>query len=460
MRSRLLLPTLVLVTTLTGVVSSLGAPLVPEIAARYDVPLRVSQWTLTAPVLVGAVATPLVGRLGAFRRRRPVLVAGLVVVAAGLLLCALPVGLAGLIAGRALQGVGLALAPLAIAVARDALPSSRVSAAIATLSVSAVAGAGLGYPLTAVLVEQFGLATAYGVGLVATLAALVLTVVAVPGSSRADESDIDWTGAALLASGSLAILLVISEADAWGWLSPATGAVAAGAVVLLIAWTRRSLRIPHPLVDLGRAGHGRAAAAHVGAVVLGAGTYLMIGIVMVVAQAPSATGYGVGLSLTTAGLLLVPYSLANVIGSRLSLVAGDRLRPELVLPVGSGIWLLASLTLALWHDSVASLFTTMLVAGLGGGFTFAALPRLIVSSVPMLETGSAMGFNQLLRYVGFSVGSALCPLLLGLFTQEHPTHVVAGVVLCAGALFALSAAVTSVLAAHGRAVPATADRAR
>ena len=214
MRSRLLLPTLVLVTTLTGVVSSLGAPLVPEIAARYDVPLRVSQWTLTAPVLVGAVATPLVGRLGAFRRRRPVLVAGLVVVAAGLLLCALPVGLAGLIAGRALQGVGLALAPLAIAVARDALPSSRVSAAIATLSVSAVAGAGLGYPLTAVLVEQFGLATAYGVGLVATLAALVLTVVAVPGSSRADESDIDWTGAALLASGSLAILLVISEADA------------------------------------------------------------------------------------------------------------------------------------------------------------------------------------------------------------------------------------------------------
>ena len=42
------------------------------------------------------------------------------------------------------------------------------------------------------------------------------------------------------------------------------------------------------------------------------------------------------------------------------------------------------------------------VAGLGVGCTFAALPGLIVAAVPPAETGSAMSFSQVLRYVGYS----------------------------------------------------------
>ena len=38
------------------------------------------------------------------------------------------------------------------------------------------------------------------------------------------------------------------------------------------------------------------------------------------------------------------------------------------------------------------------------GFTFAAIPGLIVRAVPSEETGSAMGFYQVVRYVGFSIG--------------------------------------------------------
>ena len=63
-------------------------------------------------MLTGAVATPILGRLGGNRRRRPVVLAGLVVVALGLLLAALPTGFSGLITGRLLQGLGIALVPL------------------------------------------------------------------------------------------------------------------------------------------------------------------------------------------------------------------------------------------------------------------------------------------------------------------------------------------------------------
>src|SRR4051812_17285926 len=131
------LPALILLTTVTSVVSSLGAPLIPAIARDADVPIAAAQWSLTLTMLVGAVTTPLMGRIGGNRPRSAVL-AGLGVVAAGLLLCALPLGFGFLLVGRAMQGVGIALIPLAIAIARHGVPSSRVGSIVGLLSVTTV----------------------------------------------------------------------------------------------------------------------------------------------------------------------------------------------------------------------------------------------------------------------------------------------------------------------------------
>ena len=81
-----------LVTTMTGIVGSLGAPLIPQIARDEGVSLTIAQWALTAPLLVAAVSSPLIGRLGVGRRRRPVLLTCLALVALGTLLAALPLG--------------------------------------------------------------------------------------------------------------------------------------------------------------------------------------------------------------------------------------------------------------------------------------------------------------------------------------------------------------------------------
>ena len=60
----------------------------------------------------------------------------------------------------------------------------------------------------------------------------------------------------------------------------------------------------------------------------------------------------------------------------------------------------------------------MAVAGLGVGAAFAAFPALIVAAVPPPETGSAMSLNQVLRYVGFAVGSALAATVLEASTPD------------------------------------------
>jgi predicted MFS family arabinose efflux permease len=138
---------------------------------------------------------------------------------------------------------------------------------------------------------------------------------------------------------------------------------------------------------------------------------------MVLSQAPESTGYGLGMSITGAGLLLVPYSLASVLGNRMTLRGAGRFRPDLLLPTGATIYLVSTLGLMRWHDQPWQLFVVMAVAGLGSGCTFAAMPGLIVRFVPLEETGSAMAFNQVLRYLGFSTGSALAPALLHLFAR-------------------------------------------
>ncbi|MDP9434908.1 MAG: MFS transporter, partial [Actinomycetota bacterium] len=156
-RTRALVPVLLFVGTVVALVSSLGAPLVPTIAEVDDVSLAAAQWSLTVSLLVGAVATPALGRLGDGPRRKQVVVAVLLAVLAGCVLAALPLGFEALLAGRALQGLGLGLTPLAMAVAREALPPDRARSAVAMLSVTTVAGVGIGYPLTGLVTDVFGL---------------------------------------------------------------------------------------------------------------------------------------------------------------------------------------------------------------------------------------------------------------------------------------------------------------
>jgi MFS family permease len=150
---RLLVAVVVFVGLVVAVVGSLGAPLITAVAEQYRVSLAAAQWTLTIALLSGAIATPLLGRLGSGPRRRTVVLATLAVVVAGSGLTVLPLPFALLLIGRAGQGVGLGLTALMMATARDHLDEHRAAATIALLSVASTAGIGVGYPLAGLLTD-------------------------------------------------------------------------------------------------------------------------------------------------------------------------------------------------------------------------------------------------------------------------------------------------------------------
>ncbi|MFI7385531.1 MFS transporter [Streptomyces sp. NPDC049813] len=409
---RALVPVLVSLGMLVAVVSSLGAPLIPTIAAADHVALSSAQWALTVTMLVGAVATPVMGRLGDGPHRKHVVLAGLGAVMAGSLLAALPLGFPCLLAGRALQGVGMGLVPLAIATARDALPPHKARAAVATLSLTTAAGVGLGYPVTGLFAEYLGMYAGFWFALATAAAAFVATLIVVPAPPHRPTTPMDVPGALLLAAGMAALLLSLAEGERWGWSSPPLLALAVAAVLLLAGWVLHSLRSTHPLVRVSLVKDRGVLVANLTTMVGGVGTYLLIALVTRYVQTPGSAGYGFGASIVVTGLLLVPFSAASLLTGRLVRALGAAATPARMLPLGCLLSLAGLVCFLLARSSLWGIGVMMALAGLGVGVTFAVTPGLIVGGVPVAETGSAMSFNQVVKYIGYSTGSALSAVVL------------------------------------------------
>jgi predicted MFS family arabinose efflux permease len=203
----------------------------------------------------------------------------------------------------------------------------------------------------------------------------------------------------------------------WGWTSGRLVGLTAGSLLLLVLWILHERRVKYPLVDLRLLRHRAVLSADVTAVLAGAGMYLLLSLVMRFVQTPASAGYGFGSSVVVAGLVLLPFSIASFTASKVAPVIARRTSPDLVMPLGSVMFFLAMLAFLLVRDSLWQVVVTMTVAGLGVGCTFAAMPGLVVRSVPPEETGSAMSFNQVLRYVGYSAGSALSATVLEAHTS-------------------------------------------
>lgn len=414
-RERALVPALVAMALVVSIISSLGAPLIPEIARELDVGLPSAQWSLTATMLVGAVASPVVGRIGDGPYRRTVLVACLAAVTAGGLLAASAGSLGALVAGRALQGLGLALLPLLMAVARDHLDVDRARRTIATLSVAGAIGLGLGYPVTGLIADRLDVGAAFAVGAVGSALALAAgwwTVPRTPASSA--PVAVDLPGALLVGAGLVALLLGVERGAADGWATPGTlGLLVVGGVVLA-AWARWQLVAASPLVELRQLRHRGVLTANVTSLLLGTATYAVLSLTTQVVQVGPELGVGV----FVAGLLLVPFSVTSALGSALLGPLGRRAGEQASIPLGALMFVLGALLVPVLGASLGAAFATMALAGLGLGLTFAAMPALVVAGVPPAQTSSAMSLYQVTRYVGFATGSALAATLLRAFADD------------------------------------------
>ncbi len=418
---RFLVGTVLFVALVVAVVGSLGAPLITAVAGSYHVSLVAAQWTLTITLLSGAVATPLLGRLGSGPHRRPVVLATLAVVVAGSLLTVLPVPFAVLLCGRAGQGVGLGLTALMMATARDHLPEPRAAATVAMVSVASTAGIGVGYPLAGLLTDLAGVRGAYALGLAVTAAALLAAALALPGAPARPARPLDLRGALLLTIALLGLLTVISQTSLWQDHTGLAAAVLAASLGLLALWALLEARTADPLVEVRLVRHPAVAAANLVMLTGGVGMYLLLSLITRYVQTPARAGYGFGLDTFQAGLVLVPFSLFGFVAGRLVPRLRSRLGAPALLAAGAGVVLAGFVVFALARSHLAEPLVAISILGFGVGAFSAAMPAIILAATPAAETASAMGVNQVVRSIGFSIGSAVGGLVLAAFTgHEFP----------------------------------------
>lgn len=151
---RAVVPVLAFAGIVVAVMQTLIVPVIKDLPRLLDTTPGDATWVLTSTLLSGAVATPIMGRLGDLYGKRRMLVASLSVMVAGALVSALTSDLLLMIAGRTLQGVAMGAIPLGIGLMRDLLPPKRLGSAMALMSSSIGVGGGLALPAAALVAQS------------------------------------------------------------------------------------------------------------------------------------------------------------------------------------------------------------------------------------------------------------------------------------------------------------------
>ncbi|MEV5642090.1 MFS transporter [Streptomyces flaveolus] len=410
----------VAVLALAGIVVSLMQtlviPIVPELPKLLDAPASDAAWAVTATLLAAAVATPVVGRLGDMAGKRRMLLFSLVLLIAGSVVCGLSDSLVPMVVGRAMQGLSAAVIPLGISIMRDELPAERLAGATALMSASLGVGGALGLPAAALIADNLDWHMLFWTSGALGAVALVLVLALVPESAVRTGGRFDVLGGIGMAAGLVCLLLAISKGADWGWTSGLTLGLFVAAVLILLVWGRWELRTPQPLVDLRTTAGRQVLFTNLASIAVGFSMFAMSLVLPQLLQLPEATGYGLGRSLLTAGLVMAPSGLVMMAFAPVSAKVSEARGPKVTLMIGAlivaaGYGLNIALMSEVWHLVLVSC-----VIGAGIGFTYGAMPALIMGAVPASETAAANSLNTLMRSIGTSVASAIAGVILAQMT--------------------------------------------
>ncbi|MFG3317114.1 MFS transporter [Streptomyces sp. NPDC048171] len=405
-------PVLAFAGIVVAVMQTLLVPVIKDLPALLDTSPSNATWVLTSTLLSGAVATPIMGRLGDLFGKRRMLIVSLSVMVVGALISAFTDALIPMIVGRTLQGVAMGAIPLGIGLMRDILPRERLGSAMALMSSSIGVGGGLALPAAALVAQHTDWHTLfYGAAGLGVLS-IALTLLVVPESPLRAKGSFDLPGAAGLTAGLILFLLPITKGSDWGWSSPTTLGLFAAAVVVLLLWGLMELRVAAPLVDLRTTARREVLLTNLASIMVGVSFFVISLVLPQLLQLPAETGYGLGQSMVVAGLCVAPLGLTMMFTAPVYARLSARYGPRTTLIIGLliiGIGYAGGLGLmnAAWQTVITSV-----LIGAGIGLAYSSLPALIIGAVPASETGAANGLNTLMRSIGTSVSSAVIGMVL------------------------------------------------
>ncbi|MDG2004072.1 MAG: MFS transporter [Novosphingobium sp.] len=392
----------------------------PTLIREFGDPLTAG-WLVTSHMLVAVGAVVVAGRLGDIFGRRRVMLILLFAALAGSILSASTKIFALVLVGRALQGLSIAVTPLIIGIIRENLPPIRVPVAVGLMTTAQGVGTASGLVLGGVIIDTLNwhwLFAASALLLAIAWIAVHLLVPANPGTPP--SKPIDWTEGLMPVPGVTAILLGISMARSNGWVDPAVIGLVLLGIAIIALWARRSLAASEPFIDLRLLASRNVALANFVAIFFALGSMQAVLVFSTFTQNPAWTMAGLGLGATAAGLAKLPSNFLSLFagpfagwlqqkfGLRLPIVSGG-----IIAAIG---WIMA---LGL-PETIVQIVLLLCVISFGSTILNAAVPNVIVASVPQERTSEAIGAMSVLRAMFAAIGTQLIVLMMTIETLSAP----------------------------------------
>ncbi|MEU3571452.1 MFS transporter [Kitasatospora sp. NPDC036755] len=425
---------MVLGSVLNPINSSMIAVALVPVGVAFGAPPAETAWLVTALYLATAVGQPVLGRLVDTHGPRRLYLAGTALVGVAGLLGALAPSLGLLIAARVLLGLGTSAAyPAAMHLTRSEAERTGQSSPTGVLTVLAVANqtvAVVGPTLGGLLIGAGGWRTVFAVNVPLSLACLVFGAVRLPVAERGPERSsgngdgpehperperperpdrsggsghrrgpggpgrLDHAGIALFAVLLLALMLFLMKPDPARWYLLVLTALAA------VAFAVRERRAATPFIDL------RALAANRPLIA----TYLrqVLGFTAIYAFLYGYTQWleeGRGLSAATAGLVLLPLSVAALTTAGLS-GRSPGVRGKLLVGSVCQIAACAALLLVRANSPGALLIGVGVLAGVAQGLIGLGTQTALYHQAEPAAIASAAGLLRTFMYLGAMAASA------------------------------------------------------
>lgn len=393
---------------------------IPTMMASLGASLDQIQWVLTAYTIVHTVLIPSVGWLGNRAGDRNLFLGSLAVFTAGSLLCSISWDAESLIAFRIVQAVGAGpLMGVAMSLMYESFPPQQRGLAMGLFMTGWAVGPFFGPLVGGYLTEHVNWRAIFYLNVPAGLAAMVAGTFLLPRTRKPERgASFDLIGFLTLTGGAVALLLVLTQGQEWGWNSGPVLTLFGLSLLLLSCFAVAELRTENPFVELRYFRSFNFSLANIIIFFRVAGFRGGNFLVALFLQK------GLNYTPVQAGLFLLPGALITAVLSPLTGMMADRFNPR--VPVIAG---LVVLTVTLYGLSQTTLWATMgtifvLVAfkSVGQSFLNGPLNTIALSALPEGTARMGSGMMGLVRGLGDAFGVVCVTLLLDRYTFLNLTE--------------------------------------
>ncbi|WP_043402379.1 DHA2 family efflux MFS transporter permease subunit [Archangium violaceum] len=388
----------------------------PELQRHFGAELSLLQWTLTGFMLAMGTSAPLTGYLGGRFSFKWVYVASLVGFILTSVLCGVAWDTNSLVGFRFLQGAFCgAIMPVTMTLIYQLVPREKQALAASLWSLASSLAPAFGPTFAGWLITLGNWRWLFFFNVPLGLVAVGLAMRTIPFYRLQVPKAFDLPGLLTVITGTLSLLIALSQGRAWGWMDVKTVSLFLLGTLSLVAFVTRELKTSAPLLDLRVLTNGRYV------VTLLISSIITISLYSGAFLVPLFLQQVQGVTPLATGLILLPASLAMallmpVVGRLYGPIGPSALMTVGVLMIAGGTYALSRLTPETPH---AYMLGWMVVRNVGIALSMMPASNAGMEQISRELSGHASSISNWLRNVFGAFSIAIFTSLLSTFTARE-----------------------------------------